>query len=127
MFSAYNIYCYFSIMFFVISCFIPSLKVVFIQAKRHTLRQNIWAIAPILLEKLNMHAQFTLQDCARLPCKIARQLLCNTATCRIPCKVLHAICGNILRAILHRVGRPLVYLRGLSDQLNLSLVPPHMM
>ena len=45
------------------------------------------------------HAQFTVQDCARLPCKIAHQLLCNIATCRIPCKVLQ----GILRAILHRV------------------------
>ena len=41
------------------------------------------------------HAQFTVQDSARLPCKIARQLLCNIATCRISCKVLHAICCKI--------------------------------
>ena len=51
------------------------------------------------------HAQFTLQDCARLPCKIARPLLYNIATCRIPCNVLQ----DILHAILHRVGRPLVH------------------
>ena len=33
------------------------------------------------------HAQFTVQDCARLPCKIARWLLSNIATCRIPCNI----------------------------------------
>ena len=103
MFSAYNIYCYFSIMFFVISCFIPSLKVVFIPAKRHTLRQNIWAIAPILLEKLNMlnlpcktvqdyHARLHASYCATLQrvgylarcCTqyVARYLARNIASCR---------------------------------------------
>ena len=92
-FSAYNIYCYFFIMFFVILCFIPSLKVVFIQPKRHRRRQNRWSIALILQGKLNM---LNLPcKTARLPCKIARQLLCNIATCRIPCKVLHAICCKI--------------------------------
>ena len=48
------------IMFFIIFRFITSLKVVFIHAKRHTRRQNRWAIAPIFLRKLNM---------LNLPCK----------------------------------------------------------
>ena len=48
------------IMFFIIFRFITSLKVVFIHAKRHTWRQNRWAIAPILQGKLNM---------LNLPCK----------------------------------------------------------
>ena len=115
MFSAYNIYCYFSIMFFVISCFIPSLKVVFIQAKRHTLRQNIWAIAPILLEKLNMlnlpcktvqdyparlHASYcaTLQRVGYLArcCTqyVARYFACNIASCRQALK--HESAGRML-------------------------------
>ena len=47
-------------MFFIILCFILSLKVVFIHAERHTWRQNRWAIAPILQGKLNMF---------NLPCK----------------------------------------------------------
>ena len=71
--------------------FIPSLKVVFILAKRHTRRQNRWTIASILHGKIE-HAQFTVQHGARLACKIAPQLLCNIATCSIPCKVLQEIC-----------------------------------
>ena len=63
--------------------FIPSLKVVFILAKRHTRRQNRWTIASILHGKIE-HAQFTVQHGARLACKIA--------TCSIPCKVLQEIC-----------------------------------
>ena len=47
-------------MFFIILSFILSPKVVFIHAKRHTRRQNRWAIALILQEKLNM---------LNLPCK----------------------------------------------------------
>ena len=47
-------------MFFIILCFILSLKVVFIHAEQHTWRQNIWAMAPILQGKLNMF---------NLPCK----------------------------------------------------------
>ena len=42
------------------------------------------------------HAQFTVQDCARQRCKIARWLLCNIAMCRIPCKVLHAVHARYL-------------------------------
>ena len=93
-------YCYFSIMFFVISCFIPSLKVVFIQAKHHTQRQNIWAIAPILLEKLNM---------LNLPCKTVQDYPARLHASY--CATLQGVARNMLQgflhAILHRVGRPL--------------------
>ena len=86
-------------MFFIIFRFITSLKVVFIHAKRHTQRQNSWAIAN-LAGKIE-HAQFTVQDyparlhagyCATLQrvgylarcCTqyIARNLACNIASCR---------------------------------------------
>ena len=91
------------IMFFIIFRFITSLKVVFIHAKRHTQRQNRWAIAPILQGKLNMLNLpcKTVQDyparlyagyCATLQragylarcCTqyIARYLACNIASCR---------------------------------------------
>ena len=87
LFSAYNVFCYFLYNVFITLCFIPSLKVVFIHAKRH-LKTEQMGNSTNLAEKIE-HAQFTVQDCARLPCKIARQPLCNIATCRITCKVLH--------------------------------------
>ena len=68
-------------MFFIILCFILSLKVVFIHAQRHTWRQNRWAIAPILQGKLNMF---------NLPCKTVQDY---------PAR-LHAS----YRATLQRVG-----------------------
>ena len=90
-------------MFFIIFRFIASLKVVFTHAKRHTQRQNRWAIAPILQGKLNMfnlrcntvqdyparlHASYcaTLQRVGYLArcCTqyIARYLARNIASCR---------------------------------------------
>ena len=60
-----------------------------------------------LAEKIE-HAQFTVQDRTRLPCKIASQLLCNIATCTT-CTlqgVARNMLQDILHAILHRVGRP---------------------
>ena len=85
------IYCYFLYNVSIILCFIPSLQIVFIHVERHKRRQNRWVNmvnSTHLAEKIEC-AQYTVQDCARLPCKIARWLLCNIATCRIPCKVLH--------------------------------------
>ena len=93
----------FFVMFFIILSFILSLKVVFIHAKRHTRRQNRWAIAPILQGKLNMlnllcktvqdyparlHASYcaTLQRVGYLArcCTqdVARYLARNIASCR---------------------------------------------
>ena len=74
--------------------FIPNLKVVFIHAKRHRRRQNRWAIAPILQGKLNM---------LNLPCKTVQDYPARLHASYCTCKVLQ----DILRAILHRVGRPL--------------------
>ena len=79
LFSAYNIYCYFLYrpnVFYHI-CFIWSLKVVIIHAKRHRTKQM--GNSTNLAGKIE-HGQFTVQHCARLPCKIARWLLCNIAT-----------------------------------------------
>ena len=89
-FSAYNIYCYFiyNVLYHIMfhfepqSCIYPC-RTTYMETKQMGNSTN-------LAGKIE-HVQFTVQDCARLPCKIARELLCNIATCRIPCKVLHAI------------------------------------
>ena len=102
-------------MFFIILCFILSLKVVFIHAERHTWRQNRWAIAPIWQGKLNMfnlpcktvqdyparlHASYcaTLQRVGYLArcCTqyIARYLARNIASCRQAFKVVKKTCRS---------------------------------
>ena len=109
-------------MFFIILCFILSLKVVFIHAERHTWRQNRWAIAPIWQGKLNMfnlpcktvqdyparlHASYcaTLQRVGYLArcCTqyIARYLARNIASCRQALSLIVAMDFNDVILGLH--------------------------